>query len=87
MYPGLERGIEFGDNHNGWTMRSIQLHFKPGTTDIDGFRCSNCDWFYVFETAEADGTLPRCEVDLAHDRFAEHICEEYPGVRLWDDAP
>jgi hypothetical protein len=68
-------------------MRSIVLHFESGTSNVDGFACSACDWFYVFTTSEADGTLPRREVDTAHARFAEHVCAEYPKVRLWDDAP
>ncbi len=68
-------------------MRSILLHFEPGTTNVDGFACSACDWFYVFTSSEADGTLPRREVDMAHALFAEHHCADYPKVRLWDDAP
>ncbi len=68
-------------------MRSIVLHFEPGTTDVDGFACSACDWFYVFTTSEEDGTLSRQEVDMAHARFADHKCAEYPKVHLWDDAP
>jgi hypothetical protein len=68
-------------------MRSIVLHFEPGTTSVDGFACSACDWFYLFTSSEPDGTLPRHEVDEAHARFAEHICAEYPKVRIWDDAP
>lgn len=71
----------------GQRMRSIALHFSQGTTSVDGFACSACDWFYVFITSEPDGTLPRREVDEAHARFAEHECEEYPKVGVWDDAP
>ena len=67
-------------------MRSIALHFEPGTTSVDGFACSACDWFYVFTSSEADGTLCRREVDEAHARFAEHECSHYPKVRIGDDA-
>jgi hypothetical protein len=61
-------------------MRSILLHFEPGTTRIDGFACSACHWFHPFTSAEPDGTLPRHEVDLAHARFSEHNCAEFPKI-------
>ena len=76
-----------GDPGKDKNMRSILLHFEPGTTSVDGFACSACDWFHMFTSSEADGTLPRHEVDEAHARFAEHACAEYPKVRIWDDAP
>ena len=68
-------------------MRSIVLHFEPGTSNVDGFACSACDWFYLFTSNEPDGTLCRSEVDHAHSRYAEHACEDYPKVRTWNDAP
>ena len=68
-------------------MRSILLHFESGTTRIDGFACSACDWLHPFTSAEADGTLPRQEVDLAHARFAEHKCQEFPKTPLRDNLP
>jgi hypothetical protein len=68
-------------------MRSILLHFESGATRIDGFACSDCDWFHLFTSAEADGTLPRQEVDLAHARFSEHDCTDFPKVQLRGNAP
>jgi hypothetical protein len=68
-------------------MRSILLHFETATTRIDGFTCSDCDWFHPFTSAEADGTLPRQEVDLAHARFAEHKCAEYPKTPVRKPLP
>jgi len=67
--------------------RSVVLHFEQGTSSVDGFACSACDWFYLFTTSESDGTMSRREVDEAHSRFAAHCCAEYPKVRMWDDAP
>ncbi len=72
-----------GDNK----MRSIVLHFEPGTTNVDGFACSACDWFHVFTTSEPDGTLPRAEVDLAHERYASHVCADYSKVGTLTDVP
>jgi len=69
------------------TMRSIVLHFEPGTTSVDGFACSACDWFFVFTTSEPDGTLPRHEVDQAHDSFSQHRCADYPRVPAQHDEP
>jgi hypothetical protein len=79
--------VPAGDFGETKTMRSIILHFEPGTTNVDGFACSSCDWFFVFTSSEADGTLPRREVDHAHERFAEHKCSEYPKVSAWVDEP
>ncbi len=68
-------------------MRSVVLHFEPATSNVDGFACSACDWFYLFTSRESDGTLSRSEVDHAHSRYAEHLCQEYPKVRAWDESP
>jgi hypothetical protein len=68
-------------------MRSILLHFESGSTRIDGFACSACDWFHLFTSAEPDGTLPREEVELAHARFEAHKCAEFPKVQLQDNVP
>ena len=76
-----------GESGDDKKMRSIVLHFEPGTTRVDGFACSACDWFYVFMTTESDGTLPRKEVDLAHERYAAHDCADYPIVDAREDVP
>jgi hypothetical protein len=68
-------------------MRSIVLHFEPGTTNVDGFACSACDWFHFFTTTEPDGTLPRPEVDLGHKRYAEHDCADFPKLRNGSGMP
>ena len=68
-------------------MRSILLHFEPATTNVDGFACCACDWFFVLTTSEPDGTLSRSEVDMAHVRFSEHSCKEYPKARNLEDTP
>ena len=71
----------------GDDMRSIVLHFEPGTTNVDGFACSSCDWFYEFTSSEADGTLPRREVDHAHEQYAAHNCADFPRVLTALDEP
>lgn len=76
-----------GDVRDDKDMRSIVLHFEPGTTSVDGFACSSCDWFHVFTSSEPDGTLSRREVDLAHERYAAHDCKDFPRVQNSDDAP
>src|ERR1051326_967001 len=66
------------EQHRENCMRSIALHFEPGTTNVDGFACSACNWFYVFASSEADGSLCRREVDEAHALFAAHDCSDHP---------
>ena len=80
----FSKGIEQVRREN--CMRSIALHFEPGTTNVDGFACSACDWFYVFTSSEADGSLCRREVDEAHALFAAHACSDYPKASMGDDT-
>ena len=68
-------------------MRTILLHFVPGTSRIDGFACSACNWFHLFTSAEPDGTLPRQEVDRAHAEFQGHKCAEFQNVQLRENVP